>query len=178
MHIGDLVHWYMKDNQTRSVSASAQWVRVATPNPEQPPDTYAISWKYDKFVMTFANTFMTRQEYNADHGVFFYGTTGALHVNRTSYEARPLSMGRGQSGAAPRPGAPEAIEPVLKSFGYVGGPSDLAHARNFLDCVKSRQKPLTDVETGFTSTLPLLLGVLAVRTGKQYNWDGNKAVVA
>ena len=44
--------------------------------------------------------------------------------------------------------------------------------------MKSRQKPLTDVETGFTSTLPLLLGVLAVRTGKQYNWDGNKAVVA
>jgi len=185
VHIGDLVHWYMNDNQTRSVAASAQWVRVAKPNPEQPPDTYAITWKYDKFLMTFANTFMTRQEYNADHGVFFYGTTGALHVNRTSYEARPLSQGRGQSGGAnqppPQPPAPEGQyqgQPLLRSFNYVGGPSDLAHVRNFLDCVKSRQKPITDVETGFTSTLPLLLGVLAVRTGKQYVWDGKQAVVA
>jgi hypothetical protein len=121
---------------------------------------------------------MTRQEYNADHGVFFYGTTGALHVNRTSYEARPLSAGRGQSGAAAVPGAPPPLEPVLKSFGYVGGPSDLAHARNFLDCIKSRQKPLTDVQTGFTSTLPLLLGVLAVKTGKQYTWNGKTAVAS
>ncbi len=58
----------------------------------------------------------------------------------------------------------------------MGGPSDLAHARNFLDCIKSRQKPITDVQTGFASRLPLLLGVLAVKTGKQYVWDGNKAV--
>jgi hypothetical protein len=42
--------------------------------------------------------------------------------------------------------------------------------------VKSRQKPITDVETGFTSTLPMLLGVLAVRTGKMYAWNGTAAV--
>jgi predicted dehydrogenase len=169
VHIGDLVHWYMVDNRPLSVNASAQWVRVTPPNPEQPPDTFAITWQYGKFVMSYANTFMTRQEYNADHGVFFYGTTGALHVNRTSYEARPLPAGgRGQ----PAP----ALEPVLKSFAYVGGPSDLAHVRNFLDCVRSRQKTLTDVETGFTSTLPLLLGVLAVRYNKMYAWDGKTAV--
>jgi len=69
-----------------------------------------------------------------------------------------------------------AFEPMNVSFRYVGGPSDSAHVRKFLDCVKSRQKPLTDVETGFYSTLPLLLGVLAVRYGEQCNWDGKSAV--
>ena len=58
----------------------------------------------------------------------------------------------------------------------MGGPSDAAHVRNFLDCVKSRQKPLTDIETGFYSSLPLLLGVLAVRYGKTYAWNGKEAV--
>jgi predicted dehydrogenase len=157
--------------EPRSVSASAQWVRVPTPNPEQPPDTFAITWQYDKFVMSYANIFMPTPEYNADHGVFFYGTTGSLHVNRTSYTAKPIpATGRAAQQAPPR------FEAVAKTFPYVGGPSDQAHARNFLDCVKSRQKPLTDVETGFTSTLPLLLGVLAVRTGKMYSWNGKEPV--
>lgn len=43
--------------------------------------------------------------------------------------------------------------------------------------MKSRQQPLTNIETGFSSTIPLLLGVLAIRTGKQYTWNGT-AVVA
>ena len=171
VHIGDLVHWYMGVREPRSVSASAQWVRVPTPNPEQPPDTFAITWQYDKFVMSYANVFMPTPEYNADHGVFFYGTTGSLHVNRTSYTAKPIpATGRAAQQAPPR------FEAVAKTFPYVGGPSDQAHARNFLDCVKSRQKPLTDVDTGFTSTLPLLLGVLAVRTGKMYSWNGKEPV--
>jgi predicted dehydrogenase len=170
VHIADLVHWYMGALTPLTVSASAQWVRVNPPNPEQPPDTYAITWKYDKFLMSYANTYMPRVEFTNDHGVFFYGTTGALHVNRTSYEARPLPGGGGRGQAAG-----PAFEPVLQSFRY-NDASDTIHARNFLDCVKSRQKPITDVETGFTSTLPMLLGVLAVRTGKMYAWNGTAAV--
>ena len=50
-----------------------------------------------------------------------------------------------------------------------------AHAREFLDCVKSRQKPTADVETGFYSTLPLLMGVMAIRYGRTYAWDGRTA---
>jgi predicted dehydrogenase len=171
VHIADVVHWYMGAREPLSVTASAQWVRVPTPNPEQPPDTFAISWQYPKFVMTYANVFMPTPEYDAGSGNFFYGTQGALHVNRTSYTARPIpATGQGQA-AAP-------FEAVSQSFRYVGGPSDAAHARNFLDAVKSRQKPLTDVETGFYSTLPLLLGVLAVRTGKSHRWDGRRAIPA
>jgi predicted dehydrogenase len=169
VHIADLVHWYLNAREPRTVAASAQWVRVAAPNPEQPPDTFAITWQYDKFVMSYANTFMPSPEYNADHGTFFYGTVGALHVNRTSYTAKPLP---GRAGRQ----EPPPFEAVNQSFRYVGGPADQAHARNFLDCVKSRQKPLTDVETGFTSTLPLLLGVMAVRYGRMYAWNGSAAV--
>jgi predicted dehydrogenase len=172
VHIADVAHWYLGAREPRTVTASAQWVRVPVPNPEQPPDTFAITWQYDKFVMSYSNIFMPTPEYDAGSGNFFYGTLGALHVNRTSYTARPVPQ---RAPAGQQPPAP-AFEPVSTTFRYVGGPSDSAHARNFLDCVKSRQKPLTDVETGFTSTLPLLLGVLAVRTGRSYHWNGKEAV--
>lgn len=172
VHLCDLVHWYLDARQPLSVGASAQWARVSTPNPEQPPDTYAITWQYDKFVMSFANTLMPGPDLNIEHGVFFYGNVGALHVSRSSYTARPLPVRVPKGETAP----PPPFEAVNEHFRQQGQPADRAHARNFLDCVKSRQKPLTDIETGFSSSLPLLLGVLAVRTGKSYTWNGRAAV--
>ena len=51
----------------------------------------------------------------------------------------------------------------------------MAHIRNFLDCVKSRQNPVADIATiGFHVTLPCLLARLAVKEGKAYRWDGKQ----
>ena len=148
---------------------------LAKPTAEMPADTWAITWQYDNFVMTFANVFMPSSEYDASSGNFFYGTSGALHVNRTSYQTKKIEQ-RGRPGDPAPPPAP-AFEEVTKSFPYDGGPSDKAHTRNFLDCVKSRKQPITNYETGFYSSLPLLLGVLSIRTGKSYRWDGTRTAV-
>jgi hypothetical protein len=48
---------------------------------------------------------------------------------------------------------------------------DVAHVRNFLDCVKTRNKPNADAKTGCRSTIPCLLAAMAVRTGKAYSFD-------
>ncbi len=43
--------------------------------------------------------------------------------------------------------------------------------------MKSRKSPVADITTaGFHVTLPCLLGRLAVKEGKAYRWDGQKAV--
>jgi hypothetical protein len=49
------------------------------------------------------------------------------------------------------------------------------HVRNFLDSVKSRQKPVCDVEAGFAATLPCLLANVAIQQERTVKWDGNKA---
>ncbi len=45
------------------------------------------------------------------------------------------------------------------------------HARNFLDCVKSRQKCNCDIETGHRSTSTTLLANIAYQTKAQLEWD-------
>jgi predicted dehydrogenase len=50
------------------------------------------------------------------------------------------------------------------------------HVRNFLDCVKSRQKPVCDMEAGFAASLPCLLANVAIQQEKTVKWDGNRAV--
>ena len=57
----------------------------------------------------------------------------------------------------------------------VEGSSDTAHhARNFLDCVKSRKKCNADIETGHRSTSATLIANIALKTGKLLEWDREK----
>ena len=52
------------------------------------------------------------------------------------------------------------------------GPEDtIAHARNFLDCVKSRSKCNADVSIGHVSTATTLLGNIAHKTLSLLEWD-------
>jgi hypothetical protein len=47
------------------------------------------------------------------------------------------------------------------------------HTKNFLDCVKSRQKPNADMEIGYHSALPCLLALEALKEGKPLGWDAS-----
>lgn len=49
--------------------------------------------------------------------------------------------------------------------------SHARHMRNFLDCVKSRQAPISDIEIGHRSTSTAILANIAYRTGHQISWD-------
>ncbi len=46
-----------------------------------------------------------------------------------------------------------------------------AHTRNFLDCIKSRQKPAADLEIGYHAALPCLLALESLKDGKPLGWD-------
>ena len=48
---------------------------------------------------------------------------------------------------------------------------DEQHVRNFLDCVKSRQRPNADVEEGHLSAVMCHLGNLSTRLGRSLTWD-------
>ena len=166
-HLTDVAHWYLGAEEPLTSSASGQYVRVR-PQPLQLPDTMGVTWQYARFVMTFTNCARQSPDFDVQ-GNYFLGDIGWLQVNRTGFRYRP-------NPPAPRAAAvTPPFEPVNRTFPYEGGPSDHAHVRNFLDCVKSRQDPVVNIDTGFYSTLPTLLGVLAIRNGRTYSWDGQRA---
>ena len=60
-----------------------------------------------------------------------------------------------------------AMEPVS-----VKGKAETAdHARNFLDCIKSRKPTNCPVAVGHRSTTTALLGKIALRRGRYLIWD-------
>jgi hypothetical protein len=45
------------------------------------------------------------------------------------------------------------------------------HIRDFLDCVRSREKPICDVEIGHRSATVCHLGNIVARLGRPVQWD-------
>jgi hypothetical protein len=48
------------------------------------------------------------------------------------------------------------------------------HARNFLECIKSRKEPVSDVESGHRVATALHLANLSLRMGRRIRWDSDK----
>lgn len=184
VHFSDAMLWYMKADKKAPIltSASAQYIFNEPPDLEMAPDTYSITWKYDNFVGTFTNATVPSQDpkmVRSDaYGNYFHGQNGVLHVNRYGYAV----MLNPQSRTPQRAGAPAIkAERVMDPNGLSEGPDSkfgqatIVHARDFLDCVKSRQQPVCDMETGFYSSLPCLLAVMSIRQGRSFTWDGKAA---
>ena len=214
-HHVDVAHWFMSADHQIPMKTAAVGTFLAVPDadPEQVPDTFSISWQYEKFLMTFANGEVYRADEIEGWGVFFIGNRGSLQVNRMGWAVRPVvprtqrkqgppppptagGVTLGAGGTAIAPGAPGGPggpgggrggrgggrgnddRPPVELKVYVnpkGGveedyPLD-AHTRNFLDCIKSREKTNSDMEIGYYAALPCILALESIKQGKTLGWD-------
>ena len=180
VHLTDVALWYLASQRVGPLltCGSAQYVNFVNPERDQSPDSFSVSWQYPNFVMTFTNAVAYDWEFGR-HGNYFFGPGGSLLIHRAGYEVRPAAGGggggRGRGGAAaaapPPPSTQPRRVPWREGDGSDSNSSTVAHGRNFLDCVKSSNKPISDLEIGFYASLPCLLGVKAVREGRSFRWD-------
>ena len=170
-------------------AAAAQYVSFPR-DPEQVPDTFVCSWQYPNFTMSLTDLRLPGDQGDAipNNGNYFYGTRGVLQVNRSGYRIwpapprppRPAPAGATTQVAAPQAPAASPLEAVRWIAPAQEGAPDpdqgtKLHTRNFLDCVKSRNKPNAELEIGFHATLPCLVGLMAIQQGRAFVWDGNNA---
>lgn len=171
VHLLDIAHWYLGVTEPcRRAAAVFGWFN--RPQDDRFPDTTDVSWQYPNFVANFSS----RSEIV---GTYFWGDDGVLFVNRYGYSVRPVTRNWRGSGEKPPFEAKEVelrdeFPPSKPSFeGDVG-----KHIRNFLECVKSRQRPVADIEIAAVSTIPTLMGGMSIRNGgKAVVWNGNGAAL-
>jgi predicted dehydrogenase len=91
-HHVDVALWFMNADGKAPLVTMANGARFAVPDadPEQVPDTYSISWKFDNFMMTFANGEVYMPDGIENWGVFFIGNRGSLQVDRQGWAVRPV----------------------------------------------------------------------------------------
>jgi predicted dehydrogenase len=104
-----------------------------------------------------------------EHGAAFHGNNGVLVLDRNGWEVYPETDAVGRRRRFKMAGVPWARS--SRTEGH-----DL-HVRNFLDCLRTRQKPIADVEVGHDSVSVCHLGNIAYRTGRVLKWDAVKEQV-
>ena len=114
----------------------------------------------------------------------FRGTQGTLYLFGNGYEVVPDSLSphefpvqgplAGTAGRSWRSGAKPAIVPrksANREHGD-GQSATSAHARNFLDCIRSRRPCVWDIEVGHRDTSAALIGNIAYKLKAHLEWDG------
>lgn len=91
-------------------------------------------------------------------GVTFIGSRGRISVNRGQLKTEPV----------------ELAKTSLDDSKLVQLYRSEDHTRNFLDCMRSRELPICDVEIGHRSATVCHLANIAVRTGRKVQWDPKK----
>jgi predicted dehydrogenase len=110
-----------------------------------------------RFECRFANglTMVVASEDVFKNGIRFVGDKGWVHVDRNTVDAEPKSLLKERfSGAMAR-----------------NLQDRQNHRRNFLDCVKSRATPISNIGVAHRSIAVAHLGNIAMLVGRKIRWD-------
>jgi predicted dehydrogenase len=183
VHYLDFIHWALGQQAPLAVTALGGRFAGIEDNREI-PDTLEAIWHYP------GDTLVTFSQFNATAApgsvpgceVEIRGTKGTLYLSGERYEVVPDAVTPNEFPARRpdnrvlergwRSGEKRLIEPRKSAPGTGGG--NAPHARNFLDCVKSRARCNCDIETGHRSTTATLLANIALHTRALLEWDAEK----
>jgi predicted dehydrogenase len=187
-HSLDLVHWMLDVRAPKSVySLGGRW--FLKDNCEV-PDTQDVIMEYPGLTVTCQYREATAGRGGLGMGgLTFFGTKGCLPISRSGFEVHadpkvnPNNMVAGILGVKGHPVGGPQLEPEEKGQLWTTPEKDESgdaikdyarHARNFLDCVKSRKQPISDLQSGHEVATACHLSNISLRTGRKIVWDAEK----
>jgi predicted dehydrogenase len=158
VHMIDIVLLAMQESDPVSIVASGG--KLATDDDRDTPDTLAVAYRFPKWILEWEHRFNNPRGLDGgrEHGAEFIGNNGSFIVDRAGYRFYPYPPDR----EGP-PGAQWA---------------ESTHWQNFLECVKSRNKTASDIESMAKTTMVCHLGNIAYQSGKLLRWDPTAQDVA
>ncbi len=176
-HYLDFIQWALGHDAPQTVTALGG--KFAIEDNREIPDTLEVLWQYPGGTLASFSQFNANAAAADARGgeIEIRGTKGTLYLWGNGYEVVPEATPQlpfpartplDRSGDRQyRDSFRKWIEPKKVS----GNTDTEPHARNFLDCVKSRQRCNCDVEIGHRSTTTTLIGKLALQTQSLLQWD-------
>jgi predicted dehydrogenase len=163
-HHLDIARW--ATNVSGPVMVAGSGGRYAIEDGGETPDVQEVIYQFPGLVMTWTAREVNRGE---EISLQFHGTRGTLKIDRGGFQILPETWkGDGMDDV------PET-EPFEER---IQAPMDAVHIRNFLDCVKSRERPVADVEEGHLTAVVCHLGNIATRLGRSIRWDPQTETIA
>ena len=158
-HLIDIVLWAMGEEK-KPKSVTAMGGKFVMTDNRTTPDTLEVLYDFGDYILSFSNRvyngFVERNRY----GIMFHGTLGTLYADRKGYEVFPQKANGGCE--------PKKVENVRE------GDMNQAHWQNFVDCLKSRQDPISHVESAHNTATVCHIGTTAYVAGGRLEWDAEE----
>ena len=162
-HMIDIANWGMgikAPNSAVSVGGKFGYPNDAM----ETPDTQQVIWAFPEFTMIWEHMLGAGRGPEArEHGVAFHGNNGVLVIDRAGWEVYPETDRIDKARVNKFPGVPRR--------GAGNQNYHLTHVQNFIDCMRTRKRPNSDVEIGHNSMIACHLGNMSQRLGRQIKWD-------
>ena len=152
----DQIQWALGTDDTGPVEIWTEGEKFSPPTYTQ-PESRARGEKIcsqPKVFFKYANGVVVKFDNGPPGGAIFIGDKGRITIDRAKFSVEPKELG----------------EPPYDDFTirlYVSN----NHMLNWLECIKTRQKPVADVEIGHRSTTLCHLGNIARWVGRPLKWD-------
>jgi predicted dehydrogenase len=161
VHLVDIVQWAL--DSPGPIAVTAVGSKFALKDNADTPDTLQATFEYPGFVCTYENRQLNGNSmFGKGYGIEFHGTEGTMFLNRSGFEVFPETR-KGEEGKDVARTATMRMDEVDDGL--------LNHAGNMLECLKTRQRPASDIEHGQHSSATCLLGVVALRTKERLEFD-------
>jgi len=131
----------------------AQWALDA--DESGPVEVYPPGTLTDRLTYVYANGVRVHHGGGGGGGVVFFGSEGKIAVDRGPLQTWPAHL-------KDKPIGPDEVRLYQVRNGHKG---------NWLDCIRTRQKPICDVEVGCRSVTVCHLGNLCYRLKRPLKWD-------
>ena len=154
-HLIDIIHWGTGEDAPLEIEATG---RYANDGIYDMPETMEITYTYPTHTMIWSQPPPEPLPLgDPGHGMYFEGDRGKLFIDRGGWQTDP----------------PELKNEPLPANAF-RLPRVAGHMEEWLDCIKSRELPTSDVAVGHRSTSAPHLGNIAFRLGRRLRWDPEK----
>ena len=189
-HALDIVHWFLDLKAPLAVTSAGG--RFALQDNGETPDTQDAIVEYPGgLIVTWSHREASRGQ-PMSYPLEFFGTKGSLAISRSGFVITPDRRVTPENavpqftGAHPVGGPVRVREPEQPGY-WTEAVKDQSgseqeqfrrHARDFLDGIKSRRPPISDLESSHRVVTVCHLANLSLRLGRKLRWDAeNEAVI-
>ena len=147
-HHNDIAQWALGMDQSGPVKVRPVSAEFAESGMHSVALDFVVSY-------TYANGTELECRTGGKNGVTFYGDKGEIFVSRSEITASDPDLLKGDTGPIK----------LYKSDN---------HHRNWLDCIRTRERCICDVEIGHRSVSVCHIGNIAMLLGRELSWDPEK----
>jgi predicted dehydrogenase len=171
IHMLDMVRWMMGLGMPRRVSSTGG-IFVDKASKANITDSQTATFDFDDLRVVWTHrTWGDAPDPKYPWGATLYGDKGTLKASVMSYDFVPIGGGEAVHKDVTYELEQFPEDKTEKDLERHVAPAIRGHMKDLLACMKTRGRPVADIEEGYTSTTACILANLSMKLGRTLEWD-------